>query len=118
MNQTEENNNIDMKGDVNMSRHVEQPNLASIMNRLEKEEKERLFQRWLNIPLQSDPNCVMRENVDDNYTNRDFIDEFLRDLLTILRKKKYIIKENKLKAFKNEVVNIFYKRSLHKNAVY
>ena len=41
MNQTEENNTIDKKGDVNMSRHVEQPNLASIMNRLEKEEKER-----------------------------------------------------------------------------
>ena len=118
MNQTEENNTIEMERDVNTSRHVEQPNLASIMNRLEREEKERLFQRWLNMPLQNDPNCVTRENVDDDYTHRDFIDEFLGDLLTILRGKKYIIKENKLKAFKNEIVNVFYKRSLQDYAVY
>jgi len=118
MNQTEENNTIDMKGDVNISRHVEQPNLASIMNRLEREEKERLFQKWLNTPLQDDQNCLKRENVNDNYTHRDFIDEFLRDLLTILKKKKKKIQKNKLKAFKNEVVNIFYKQSFHKNAVY
>ena len=55
-------------------------NLASIMNRLEREEKERLFQRWLNMPLQGDPNCLKRENVDDNYTHRDFLNEFINIL--------------------------------------
>ena len=118
MNQTEENNTIDKKGDVNLSRHMEQPNLASIMNRLERKEKERLFQKWLNTPLQSDPNCLKRENVDDNYTHQDFVNEFIRDILNILKLKKYNIPKNKLKAFKNEVVNIFYKQSFHKNAVY
>ena len=93
-----------------------QPNLASIMNRLKKEEKERLFQKWLNMPLQGDPNCIYRENVDNNYTHCDFINEFLNDLLAILNEKKYIIKKNKVKAFKNEIVNLFYKRSLHKYA--
>lgn len=106
------------KKDNSSGKIIGEPNLASIMNRLEKEEKEQLFQKWLNMPLQEDPNCIYRENVDDNYTHCDFINEFLHDLFKILGEKKYIIKKNKVKAFKNEIVNLFYKRSLHNYAVH